>query len=78
MDRQYAEYRYSTEYVFDNQAGYAGLELLRTGRGETRRVAKVIYWDACGQYCFETLGADVPVEIVEQLIAETKAKVGVS
>ena len=77
MDRQYAEYHYTTEYVFDNQEGFAGLELLRTGRGETGKAARVIYWDASGQYYIETFGAEVPVVIIEQLIAETKDKVGV-
>jgi hypothetical protein len=75
MDRQFGEYRYVSSFVRDCQEGYAGLEMYRHANGKNERVATVIFWDACGQFFVETLGADVPLEIIEALIAETKTVV---
>jgi hypothetical protein len=70
---------YMTQYVYDNEDGYSGLELFRRADdGSTTRVARVIFWDACGQFYLETCGTDVPVTVLEQLIAETRAAVKTS
>jgi hypothetical protein len=39
------------------------------------RVARVVFWDAYGDFFFETFNADVRVKIAEQLIAEAKATI---
>jgi len=38
-------------------------------------VARIIFWDACGQFVLETFGAEIPLGIVEEFIAEAKAKI---
>jgi len=77
MDRQFADARYWTEYVADNTDGFAGLRLHRERRGKTNIAAEVIFWDAVGQYFVQTFDGEVPVEILEAVIAETKERVGV-
>lgn len=39
---------------------------------KARVVAAVTYWEGAGHFYLETLGGDVPVEIIEELIAEAK------
>ena len=47
---------------------------LRDGRS-LHDLASVIFWDACGQFFVETFSTDVPLEILEALIAETRERV---
>jgi hypothetical protein len=75
MDHQFADCRFTTIFVFDDADGYSGFDLHQTRGGATQRVARILYWDACGQFCFETFGTDVPVQIVEELIAEARASI---
>lgn len=77
MDRVWAEYRYTTEFFEDVRAGCAGLKLRRAKGDVVEHVATVTYWDAMGQYVLEAQQTELPVNLVEDLIAETKAKVGV-
>lgn len=77
MDRQFADARYWTSYVADNTDGFSGLRLHRERSGKTSVAAEVIYWDAVGQYFVQTQNGDVPVEILEAVIAEAKERVGV-
>jgi len=75
MNRQYANSNYTTTFVNDLKEGFAGLELMRTSKGKTEQVARIIFWDAMGQFFIETLGVDLPLAIVEELIAEAKVVV---
>jgi hypothetical protein len=69
--------RYTSRRVKDNLGGYEGSELMRSrDGGEALRVASVLYWDASPGFHVETFGTDVPLEILEELIAETKEKMG--
>jgi len=77
MDRQFADARYWTEYVANDTDGFAGLRLHRERRGKTKVAAEVIFWDAVGQYFVQTFNGDVPVEIIEAVIAEAKERVKV-
>jgi hypothetical protein len=36
------------------------------------RIARVTYWDAGGQFSFEMFVKEIPLVIVEELIAEAK------
>jgi hypothetical protein len=72
MNHEYGNARYTTSAVRDRKEGYAGLELHQTSKGDTKRVARVVFWDASGQFFFETFNSDVPLVIVEELIAEAK------
>jgi len=76
MDRQHGIFRYTTRLVHDNQQGNAAVELHRTPMdGNTILVARVVFWDAYGDFFFETFGAQIPVEVANQLIAEAKSSI---
>jgi|GEM_PF-1704373 len=75
MNRECAGVHYSTILIEDHKDGYAGLELYRTDREKKECVAKIIFWDACGQFVMETFSTEIPLNIVEEFIAETKAKI---
>jgi hypothetical protein len=75
MNRDYGESHFTTQQVTDTKEGYAGLELYRKSRlkhGDKIRIARILFWDASGQFYFETFNTDIPVRIVEDLIAEAK------
>ena len=78
MKRHHAGSLYETEYTSDDKDGFAGLVLFCTNQNGRERVASVIYWDADGQYAVETFGTDVPLKVIEEIIAEAKAIVKVS
>jgi hypothetical protein len=75
MYRDQGHFKYASVYVEDNDDGFAGFELNRTENGETKRAASVIYWDATGQFYVETFDTDLPLDILEELIAETRSRV---
>jgi hypothetical protein len=76
MDCEYSIFRYTTQLVHDNKEGNSAVELHATRKGESaKRVARVVFWDAYGDFFFESYGAQVPIVIVEQLVAEAKMKI---
>ena len=77
MDRRYGQSHYTSKRVIGIQEGYEGYELTQIEDGETRQVARVVFWDAGGRFYLETFDATVsiPLEILEELIAETKENV---
>ncbi len=77
MERQFGHERYWTTYVEDRTDGFAGLRLHRERFGKTSVAAQVVFWDASGHFAVETFDGDVPVEIIEAVIAETKERVKV-
>lgn len=77
MDRHYGEASYISSMVRDGVDGYVGYDLVRRQGGSENRVARILFWDSCGQFFVETLGSDVPLEILEELIAEAKSSIKV-
>lgn len=77
METQWGHERFWTTFVRDNKAGYAGLRLHRERFGKTSVAAEVLYWDASGNFAVETFDGDVPAEIIEALITETRQQVRV-
>lgn len=71
MDRTHGDAVFASAKVESKEDGYVGQELHCKRGGRIDVVAKVIYWDADGQYSVETLG-EVPLAILEELIVETK------
>jgi hypothetical protein len=59
--------------VEDRDDGYVGLILIREKDDSApAEVARIIFWDACGQWLIEMLDGELPRSIVEELIAEAK------
>jgi hypothetical protein len=75
MDRRFGEARYTSTLVKDDVDGFVGYELMRVQDGDGTLIARVLYWDACGQFFVHMVGSDVPLGILEELIAEAKATV---
>jgi hypothetical protein len=53
--------------------------LYRTTHGSNQsvRVARVVFWDAVGDFFLETFNTEIPVQLAEDLIAEAKATIKV-
>jgi hypothetical protein len=75
MDRRFGAYQYSSHRVECGSEGYVGVDLVRSTNHKSDRVARILFWDSCGQFAVETLGTDVPLEILEELIAEAKGSI---
>ncbi len=72
MKRTWGGADYSTALRSDNDEGWVALELARRRGEHAERVARVVFWDAEGQFFLETFAHDVPLPIVEDMIAESK------
>ena len=73
MNRKHATSQYTTSTVADRKAGSAGLELYRETKDGKDCVARILFWDASGQFVLETFNnIELPLDIVEELIAEAK------
>ena len=75
MELKHGHERYWTAPYVDNEAGCAGLELLRERFGKTATVARLLFWDAAGEFAVETLGCDVPLPVMEALAVATRQAV---
>ncbi len=73
MNREYSDARYASNKVEDRTEGFVGFELARVRCGNRSCLARILFWDASGQFSVETLGTDVPLVVLEELIAEAKA-----
>ncbi|WP_129775910.1 hypothetical protein [Peristeroidobacter soli] len=76
MKQAYGDAQYTSSPVEDQEQGFGGYELRRLREGREDRVATVLFWDATGQFFVETFG-DVPLVILEALIAEAKSSITV-
>jgi hypothetical protein len=73
LDRQYGRDRFTTKPpVVDRTDGFTALRLYQTVNGSTTVCAEIIYWDACGQFVLQTFEKEVPLDVIEELIAEAK------
>ena len=68
---------YLTQLVSDNDEGWIALELHRTEKWRSVLAARVVFWDAVGQFSLEVLVDELPLNIVEELIAEAKERIRV-
>ncbi len=77
MKKTWAGIEYTTEVESDNAGGSIALRLHRSARGSVVTAARVVYWDAAGQFFLEMSVDELPVDIVEELIAEAKRTIQV-
>lgn len=75
MNKQHARDHFATRLTHDNEAGCAALELHKTTDGKSDMVARVVFWDASGQFYLEATTDELPLVIVEELIAEAKDQI---
>lgn len=73
MRRQWGRFEYTTELASDNGEGWSALELHRSETWEKVLVARVVFWDAQGQFSLEVRVDELPLGVIEELIAEAKA-----
>jgi hypothetical protein len=63
-----------SSWIEDRKDGFAGFRLRPRRGDEASPAAEVIFWDATGSFTVETFG-EVPLEIIESLIAQAKQTV---
>jgi len=72
MDREYKGARYTTQRASDVQRDGMSLELRWSSQGQDNVVAEVFYSDAEHTWTLNTFDCDVPLELIEALIAEAR------
>lgn len=72
MKRRLNLYKFTSAKIQCDQKGYVGQELFREVDGKSQVAATVVFWDVMGQFSVETNG-EVPLVILEELIAEAKS-----
>jgi hypothetical protein len=77
MNRTWANVHYVTNLARDDQEGWIAVELTRREGATSERIARVVFWDAEGQLSFEMSAKEIPLNIVEELIAEAKQTINV-
>lgn len=78
MDVRHATGRFwTTPVVTDRRAGSTALRLHHERAGAQVVAAEVVFWDADGQFSLETFNGDVPLAVIEALIAEAKDRIRV-
>ncbi|MDB6065787.1 MAG: hypothetical protein JWR26_1995 [Pedosphaera sp.] len=75
MNREYCNSFYTTVSSNDRKQGYAAVDLYCLKKDEKQRVARVAFWDASGQFFLETFNVEVPLDIIEELVAEAKTTI---
>lgn len=68
---------YSTELASDPEDGWIALQLHREADGESSVVARIVFWDAEGQFVLETSNNELPLNIVEEFINEARTMIKV-
>jgi hypothetical protein len=78
MQKSWGPIEYTTKTVHDNQQGWTAVELHETKNGSTQIAARVVFWDAQGQFFLQVSVPEIPLTIAESLIAEARAAISVS
>jgi hypothetical protein len=77
MKRRWIATEYTTTVEGSDPEGWTAVHLHRLEKGVTVLAAKVVFWDADGHYYISILVDEVPLEIIEELIAEARAEIKV-
>jgi len=75
MDRVHATQHFVTQTTYSDAEGWTAIELLETSGGAKAVVARVVFWDAQGQFALELGVPELPLTIVEELIAEARSTI---
>ena len=72
MDREYKGARYTTQRASDVQRDGMSLELQSSAQDQDAVIAEVFYSDAEHTWTLNTFGFDIPLALIEELIAEAR------
>lgn len=72
MDTYWQTVHYTTLHRWSEDEGYDALELVGSIDGNSKVMARIVYWDAQGQYYLEVSATEVPLHIIEELIRECR------
>jgi hypothetical protein len=75
VNTSWAGIMYVSSLTHDDDEGWTALELTSHVGDRTERVARVVFWDAAGQFSLEMFTDELPLVIIEELIAEAKRKI---
>lgn len=75
MNKTFSDAVYVSCAVQDDHHGFIGLKLHKTSKGIRSLAASIIFWDATGQFVVQTFHSEIPLPILEELIAEAKTTV---
>jgi len=74
MNRLFGDARYVSCFVEDVEQGFGGYELTRHRAGKQESVARIVFWDAVGQFLVQTFD-ELPLEVLEELIQEARTNI---
>lgn len=75
MKRTWQRAEYSTTFVTDDDEGWIALELHRRTDDTSELAARIVYWDAEGQFFLTMSVNELPLVIIEDLIAEARSTI---
>jgi hypothetical protein len=75
MQKRWHGKEYKTAVTSNNSEGWLAVDLKRTTSGLEELVARIVFWDAEGQFALEMYVQELPLAIVEETIAEARAQV---
>ncbi len=73
MKRRWSGSDFETSRSSDNTEGWAAVDLYRKDANNRTKAARVVYWDAVGQHFLEVYVEELPLPIVEELVAEARS-----
>ncbi len=74
MKREYSHYFFDTEVEENSTEGWVAVKLFRTTGKARIHAASITYWDAMGQCSLNNFAGEIPLDIIEEFIAEAKAR----
>jgi hypothetical protein len=78
MKRRHKTTLYTTETAQDLEEGWSALELHRADGAMTQVVARIVFWDAEGQFALETTAShELPLDVVQEFIDEARSTIRV-
>jgi len=72
MDLVHGAVRYISRMKENDMEGWCAMELEARRQDSSSCAARVVFWDASGEFCVETFGAQVPLTVFELLIREAR------
>jgi hypothetical protein len=78
MKKAWLNAEYLTNLVVNNSEGWTALELHMRARGASCVAARVVFWDAAGQFFLEVALKELPLDVVEEFVAEARSTIKVT